>query len=960
MLNRLFGTGKDDSTDESPGDDAEEDASVPTTITNEPYGFTQTGAEYAADGMTETIIETEEQGPVAGPEIRELLERARDHPDMPLWLGYNDSAQQGFDPAPVEFNQLFQHLWVVGTTGAGKTTEMLNWMVQLAWAGYGFIYFDPKAEDSKELLQKLPEYRHDDVIWIEPGDDDHDRSIGINFLEVPDCESEMELEQHVTDRIQVLKAVLSGDDYWGPRMNAIVESMARAMMQANHEIEDRDEQYCVLDMYFVLLNAQRREDFADEIDDPWVGEFVSEIAEMDDDAVRPVITRLKPWVESPVTRRIAGCRASTIDFRDILDDEKIVIVRTAVSDDDIKQLVTLGTLRPLWNAIQNRSIEGAEKTPFFAILDEADRVLHKNLDVDDMLARARSMRLSVTLACQYPTQLKESGVLKPVKNNCNTGVFFRVLDDEDARPLTRRLSDCDIEDFTELENHRIWSRIPLDGGTRFSGALKLKTFAPYPNIRDEDEAEEIITESLERFAVPPLTDDEMMRQLKFGGMNEAVTPEKASAKTLDTANDEKARDAALKAIYDESIRQGRPGEFIPIEACLDRLTDYLPARGGVETAERAWRHVLKDIPEAYLEYREESGQSQVKVRSRSFMNVGDSENDGGAEHWAPMADAYVPMTQLGFIFEIPDQTGNAMPDGLARVDEMLAIDDTDDPEEITAKVTTYRDNHALLNRLAGAKDAYIESEHTTGSTQPSQTVKNLAQAHNAGHRCLFFAREDVAENVYETVAHDPFCCRSNHPVADERRFYTGTQMLTIDGETMTRPGSRENVWIHDEQTGEYVLRDSEGTVHARFETAADIFTNASAYPSGGERNIKPPVIPEYEMDGDLSEVEWDVIVVPPETQTPMDIRLYEGETQTPLTDLVDNVSDGLLKSNGASTDESVTDGERDEHEMDNEDGVDTERKEGTAPTTENVSSERDTTRDEEENTESDSGFGVLR
>ena len=46
--------------------------------------------------------------------------------------------------------------------------------------------------------------------------------------------------------------------------------------------------------------------------------------------------------------------------------------------------------------------------------------------------------------------------------------------------------------------------------------------------------------------------------------------------------------------------------------------------------------------------------------------------------------------------------------------------------------------------------------------------------------------------------------------------------------------------------------------------------------------------------------------------------------------------------------------------MDNEDDVDTEREEGTAPTTENVSSERDTNTDEEESTESDSGFGVLR
>ncbi|WP_458191113.1 hypothetical protein [Haladaptatus sp. NG-WS-4] len=185
-------------------------------------------------------------------------------------------------------------------------------------------------------------------------------------------------------------------------------------------------------------------------------------------------------------------------------------------------------------------------------------------------------------------------------------------------------------------------------------------------------------------------------------------------------------------------------------------------------------------------------------------------------------------------------------------------------------------------------------------------------------------------------------------------------MLTIDGETMTRPGSRENVWIHDEQTGEYVLRDSEGTVHARFKTAADIFTDANAYPSGGERNIKPPVIPEYEMDGDLSEVEWDVIVVPPETQTPMDIRLYEGETQTPLTDLVDDESGYQLESNVESTDESATDSERDDHEMDNEDDVDTKREEGTASTAGNVSSECDTNRDEKESTKSDSGFGVLR
>ncbi|WP_435157439.1 hypothetical protein [Haladaptatus sp. DFWS20] len=89
----------------------------------------------------------------------------------------------------------------------------------------------------------------------------------------------------------------------------------------------------------------------------------------------------------------------------------------------------------------------------------------------------------------------------------------------------------------------------------------------------------------------------------------------------------------------------------------------------------------------------------------------------------------------------------------------------------------------------------------------------------------------------------------------------------------------------------YVLRDGDGTVHARFDSAAGIFTDASAYPTGGDRNVKPPIIPEYEMDGDLHNVEWDVVVVPPETETPMDLRLYEDDKQTPITDLIMGTAD---------------------------------------------------------------------
>ena len=267
-----------------------------------------------------------------------------------------------------------------------------------------------------------------------------------------------------------------------------------------------------------------------------------------------------------------------------------------------------------------------------------------------------------------------------------------------------------------------------------------------------------------------------------------------------------------------------------------------------------------------------------------------------------MANAYIPFTQLGFVMDIPAQTGDEMPDGLAKLDDALQIESVDDPAKIADRVNDYRQSNELLTRLAGTQDAYIESEHTTGATQPSQTVRNLVQAHNRGHRCLFFARESVAEQVYDTVGHEPMCCRSNHPKDDEERFYTGTTTLRIDGEEMTRPGGSENVWVHDTETGQYILRDRAGTVHVRFDTPADIFTDASAYPDSGDRNIKPPVIPQYEIGGeDVEEIEWDIIVVPePErdeegnesTLTPADLELYrEGAKNVPLIDLTEDATE---------------------------------------------------------------------
>src|SRR5699024_1130211 len=219
-------------------------------------------------------------------------------------------------------------------------------------------------------------------------------------------------------------------------------------------------------------------------------------------------------------------------------------------------------------------------------------------------------------------------------------------------------------------------------------------------------------------------------------------------------------------------------------------------------------------------------------------------------------------------------------------------------DRVADRINNYREEHAILDRLAGTRDAFIESEHTTGQTQPSQTVKNLAQAHNEGHRCLLVCRPDDAANIYDTLVGGEPCCRSKHSVEGEKRFYTFTRNLNIDGQKITRPGSSDNVWVYDKNTGQYVLRDNDGTEHARFDTAADIFNDASAEPAGGERNIKAPAITEHVFTGDypVTEVEWDIITVPTAERdedgekiplSPADLELYrDDEANIPLSDML--------------------------------------------------------------------------
>src|SRR5439155_6011327 len=74
------------------------------------------------------------------------------------------------------------HLHLLGATGTGKTTVLLNLATQDIAAGRGVAVLDPKGDVVRALLQRIPPERADDVVLIAPGD--ARRIVGLNPLEL--------------------------------------------------------------------------------------------------------------------------------------------------------------------------------------------------------------------------------------------------------------------------------------------------------------------------------------------------------------------------------------------------------------------------------------------------------------------------------------------------------------------------------------------------------------------------------------------------------------------------------------------------------------------------------------------------------------------------------------------------------------------------------------------------------
>lgn len=864
----------DAQTDTDPGDQGEQQSAESRdrpdpdqqSLTGDQYDIAIEEREKA--GTHEVRVETASHGPVAGRKVRRMFERAHRKPDRPIWVGYDDTARNGWREAPIRFKALKAHMWISGTTGAGKTTTLRNKAIQHAYAGHGFCNIDPKASgDTLELLQTLPKHRLDDVILIEPGSPEFEQVVGINMLDMPAIEDDNRREKEIESRLENLVAIFDNDEYWGVNMQAVTESMGRAMLRHNAEVSldperDASEKYSVIDMYFILLNAERREQFAEEVDDVYLKEFLFEIAEMDDDDLRPLTKRIKSWVENAVVRKIIARRESTIDWDDIVDNDRILLVRIPVDSEDIHQMISLTVLRNLWSAKkrQDRSPE-RETEPYFLQVDEFEKVANDNLAVEDMLARARSMWLSVTLGTQYPFQIEKDheGTMRAMQNNCNTLLAMRTPGGDDARILMERFEGYSAGDLMDTDFYRTWTKIPLEGG-RESDPVNLMGFAPYPPLRSEEAAKDAIRENMDEFGATPLTDAEIQRELKYGEYNEAVDP--AAAPGADINPDAAALDSGEVSVEDlpvEAIMEGIYAAQVQ-EADEETLVSVSRAKAEIEKRlgstgyESQLSNVFEETAEIKMDRR--SGEQAVGLTSQGRNRVlsadtGSSASGGKGDHRWVLQQSFKAFTKLGALTRLPTQEGDELPDGVADlpIDPLAEADSVQEVHELEAQL---QDDYERLYALSEGRHISIEAETSTIS-KPSKTLTNLRKAIESDRLCVFTCKDATAKGkgltywpwrgeklIYDTdggeVNYDEITCVKEVDEAGNRTFYNGETNIPVDGDGVAvRPQADDSLTWHED--GDAVVATAgDGSEVARFDDI-DGLADASPEEVGAYRTL---------------------------------------------------------------------------------------------------------------------------
>jgi len=353
-----------------------------------------------------------------------------------------------------------RHFYVVGQTGTGKTNLLKNMIAQDIFAGEGVCMIDPHGSDIEDILSIIPEERFGDVIYFDPSHTA--RPMGLNMLEY-DRRFPEQKTFVVNELFSIFQKLYGGvPESMGPMFEQYFRNAAMLV------IEDPDTGSTLLDVSRVLADSKFRELKLSKCSNPVVVQFWRDVASKagGEGALQNIVpyitSKFDVFLANDIMRPIVAQEHSAFNFRNIMDDRKILLVNLSKGrlGDMNSSLIGLIVVGKILMATLSR-IDGKYKPPeFYLYIDEFQNVTTDSISV--ILSEARKYRLSLNVAHQFIGQL-DDGIRKAVFGNVGSMASFRV-GAEDAEYLEKQFEPVfGANDIMNLDNYNAYLKLLING-----------------------------------------------------------------------------------------------------------------------------------------------------------------------------------------------------------------------------------------------------------------------------------------------------------------------------------------------------------------------------------------------------------------------------------------------------------------------------------------------------------------
>lgn len=383
-----------------------------------------------------------------------------------------------------------RHMYLIGKTGMGKSTAMENMIIQDIAKGRGVALVDPHGDLAENILDFIPNNRINDVIYFNPADMEY--PIAFNVMEAVNQEHKHLIASGLVGVYKKLWA-----DSWGPRLEYLLRNAILALLDYPGST--------LLGVMRILVDKTYRKKVITKIQDPvvksfWVEEFSKYPQQFQVEAVAPIQNKVGQFLSNALIRNVVGQVKSSFDLREVMDNQKILIMNLSkgrIGEDSSALLGAMMITKIQLAAMSRIDIPEEERKDFYLYVDEFQNFATESFA--NILSEARKYRLNIIIGHQYIEQLDEM-VRAAVFGNVGTIMCFRVGAADAEFLATEFMPYFDEEDLVNLTKFDVYMKLMIDGVA--SNPFSATTLPPLGPEHRTSNHDKVIDVTRERYANP--------------------------------------------------------------------------------------------------------------------------------------------------------------------------------------------------------------------------------------------------------------------------------------------------------------------------------------------------------------------------------------------------------------------------------------------------------------------------